>query len=375
MISPDYSYTATLKTGLQFVVMFALFYSFPINASFTSPKTELHHGNQTYYVHLLGSPVLGSPNLGSPVLDTPVLGSTNAPSFSEKSDTSDTYKPSVIILGGGPGFSSWNLEPIQKRLASTGYYVALMDMAGIGENRHIVVTDPIESWIVQIKLLVEHMHKHMHKHMGKHSNNHLDEQRKVTLVGHSWGAIMAMLYLRAHPDDIDKVVFLNPVDADKKAMQHLTAEIDERNREELQSVWDDELAWHQQTEVAETDIERITLRQIQQVLPTYFLDYEQGKRYADQFGVDDFDIDLNVLAWQRYDENRIRYDQIRNSAHFYFMECKQDYLMPYNIQAMQPELPFREINVIDQCGHFPWIEQEAAFYKHLTTFLEDDHER
>ncbi len=38
--------------------------------------------------------------------------------------------PPVIVLGGGPGFFSWNLEPVQRRLAELGYRTAIMDMLG-----------------------------------------------------------------------------------------------------------------------------------------------------------------------------------------------------------------------------------------------------
>lgn len=315
---------SAIKVGLLLLI---LLNSLSISANYSSSKTTLHQHNQAHYVHLLGP----------------------------------LHSPPVILLGGGPGFSSWNLEPIQKHISSLGYRVALMDMAGIGENKPLLSStdNPIESWINQIKSTI----------------NHLAHQNNVTLIGHSWGAIMAMLYLRAYPEDIAKVIFLNPVDADKKSMQHLTDEIDQRNRQESNLAWDDEAAWQQKTDIADNEVDRITLRQIQQVLPTYFLDYKQGKAYADQFTVDDFNIELNVLAWQAYDRNRIKYEQIQNSAHFYFLECKQDYLMPYNIEAMQPALPFKKTIVIDQCGHFPWIEQETLFYKHLTKFLEDKHER
>ena len=268
--------------------------------------------------------------------------------------TSDT--PVVLLLGGGPGFSSWNLEPIQQNIASWGYPVLLMDMAGIGANKHLLQEPPVTQWIKQIHALLGHVAK----------------DQEVILVSHSWGALMAMLYLREHPENINKVILLNPVDPEKKAMEHLTAEIDLRNREETNAAWDDEDAWEQKTDVKDSEIDRITLRQIQQVLPTYFLDYKKGQEYAAQFTVDDFNIDLNIAAWKEYDANPIQYFEMNQTAtDFYFLECKQDYLMPYNQQAIESQLRLKQSVVLDQCGHFPWIEQKTLFYKALKGFLDE----
>lgn len=274
--------------------------------------------------------------------------------FSASENLPQPLNKTVLILGGGPGFSSWNLEPIQQQIASWGYTVVLMDMAGIGENKHIASNKPVSTWIAQIKAL----------------KKHLNLQQPMMLVGHSWGALMAKLYLRDHPEDVDKVVLLNPVDPEKKAMQNLTAEIDLRNRAEQQFEWDNEQAWEQKTQVQANEVERITLRQIQQVLPTYFFNYEMGQKYAQQFTIADFNIDLNILAWKEYDANPVQYEQIKNKGtDFYFLECKQDYLMPYNLQAISAGLDLKKSVLLDGCGHFPWIEKPQDFYNHLKQFF------
>ena len=265
-------------------------------------------------------------------------------------------KKAVFILGGGPGFSSWNLEPIQQNIANLGHPVYLMDMLGIGENKFTRPGKVLESWVKQI-----------HQLKSEVSPNH-----QVILVAHSWGALMAMLYTRNYTDDVAKIILLNPVDPQKKAMENLTDEIHNRNSQEVVVQWDDEQAWENKTKIEQEDIEHITLRQIQQVLPTYFLDYEQGKKYAAQFTVNDFDIDLNIEAWQEYDNNPIQFSEIPLwQKPIHFLECKQDYLMPYNLNAMQPNIKLTSVDIIDQCGHFPWIEQPQTFYELLGHYLNE----
>lgn len=267
----------------------------------------------------------------------------------------DKSLPKVILLGGGPGFSSWNLEPIQTQIAQMGYRVLLTDMFGIGENSHIQTKSILPSWIEQVDRIVAH---------------EAAENESVILAGHSWGGLMAMLYARAHNDKVAKLILLNPVDPEKSAMQHLTEEIQSRNEEFNEIDWDKDEAWSNEVDNSQLDIDYLTLRQIQQVLPTYFMDYELGTKYAKQFTVNDFDIELNIQAWKEYDLNPVRFDEINGFGQpISFIDCNQDYLMPYNLNAMQKHMKLSEVSLIDQCGHFPWIEKPKIFYSELKHHL------
>lgn len=260
----------------------------------------------------------------------------------------DANAPKVFLLGGGPGFSSWNLEPIQTKIAEMGYRVYLTDMFGIGENRHIQPAPVIDTWVAQLDAVIDAQ---------------LADKEQIVLIGHSWGALMAMLYAREHSERVSKIILVNPVDPDKASMQNLTVEIHARNQENATEDWDSEAAWSNSSSDLAADIERITLRQIQQVLPTYFMDYDLGVKYASQFTTQDFNIDLNVQTWKEYDANSIQLSSLKKTPYqLSFIECNQDYLMPYNLNAMKPVVPFTELDLIDQCGHFPWIEQADKFY-------------
>lgn len=290
-------------------------------AAFTTPSEKLANQKLTFYYHSLGKPTNGT----------------------------------VLLLGGGPGFSSWNLEPIQKWIASNGYEVFLMDMAGIGENQKAANKNYINTWVNQIHLLLARKTK-----------------QKTILIGHSWGALMAMLYLKHYPDSAEKLILLNPVDPEKKSMQFITAEIHHRNLQETHASWDDETAWEHNTDTSHKSLEEITLRQIHQVIPTYFYDYRLGQKYAAQFNANDFNIKINIHAWKEYDNQPVTYQNTKNwSFPIYFMDCKEDYLMPYNLNEMQQQMTFNKTSILQHCGHFPWVEKPQQFEKILQLFLID----
>lgn len=260
----------------------------------------------------------------------------------------------VVLLGGGPAFSSWNLTPIQDGLKDQ-HQVIRMDMLGTGENRLDNTQNILPKWIAQIEALRLSLNA-----------------PKLILAGHSWGGLMAMLYARDYPQQVEKLIFLNPVDPELKAMQVLASEINHRQIEQGQHDFNAEANWDNDASNSEHSLEYLTLRQINQVLPTYFYDYQKGVRYAAQFSANDFNLLLNVQAWQEYEAQAVQYSQTKQWAFpMYFMDCQHDTLMPYNLNAMQAHLNFKQIDVLEKCSHFPWEEEPQAFYQKMRDYLQN----
>ncbi len=330
--------TAYFSSKSSIIISALLFcgYTFNANAAFTTPtKKIVNSQSETFVYHELKA----APN-------------TNHP------------KPHVILLGGGPGFSSWNLEPIQKLLQKLGHNTYLMDMRGIGENASLPISAKnqsiTEQWVQDIHNLVMHLDS---------SNT-----SKPILIGHSWGALMAMLYTREFPNKVSQLLLLNPVDPEKNAMRDLTENIHQKNQQLQNTTWDDESAWDNEISnlSSEEQARKITELQITQVLPTYFYDYQQGQDYAKLFDYTDFNIDLNVNAWKAYDANPVTYDQIRRwNLPIDFLDCRQDTLMPENLHALETNQVLRKVIVLDKCSHFPWIEQREAFKDSMRYLLKD----
>ncbi|WP_127471545.1 alpha/beta fold hydrolase [Thiomicrorhabdus aquaedulcis] len=258
----------------------------------------------------------------------------------------------VVLLGGGPAFSSWNLTPIQEGLKAQ-HQVIRMDMLGTGENLINDTSAILPKWIAQIEALRVAL-----------------KAPKVVLAGHSWGGLMAMLYARDYPNHVEKLIFLNPVDPELKAMEVLASEINHRQMAQGQNDFNDESNWDNNASSSEHSLEYLTLRQIKQVLPTYFYDYQKGVRYAEQFTANDFNLLLNVQAWQEYEKQTVHYNQTKHwTFPMYFMDCKYDTLMPYNLNAMQAQLNFKQVDILERCSHFPWEEEPQPFYELMHHYL------
>lgn len=105
----------------------------------------------------------------------------------------DEDKPVVIVLHGGPGGDYRNLLPIAP--LAEDYRLVFYDQRMTGlSSRKAEGTISLKSFFDDLDAFVDHYGK------GK----------KVTLLGHSWGAMMASGYIGMHPEKIDKIIMIEP---------------------------------------------------------------------------------------------------------------------------------------------------------------------
>ena len=100
----------------------------------------------------------------------------------------------VYLIGGGPGFTTWNLQPVQQYLANHKR-VCRWDMRGIGENADLKFPadhSALSQWL--------------------HDMHEVLPAEPVTLWGHSWGALQVLLFARDYPQQVSHIVLSNPVD-------------------------------------------------------------------------------------------------------------------------------------------------------------------
>ena len=102
--------------------------------------------------------------------------------------------PVVIVLHGGPGGDYRSQLPLAA-LAENGYRVQFYDQRGAGLSERV---DPdqltLDGHLAELDALAKS----------------LSPELPVTLVGHSWGAMLASAYLGRHPARVDRAVLIEP---------------------------------------------------------------------------------------------------------------------------------------------------------------------
>lgn len=102
--------------------------------------------------------------------------------------------PVIIVLHGGPGGDYRSLLPL-KALADDGYDMFFYDQRGAGLSERL----PEEA------LTLEHHLAELDAVIA-----YLDPERPVTLIGHSWGAMLASAYLGHAPKSVARAVLMEP---------------------------------------------------------------------------------------------------------------------------------------------------------------------
>lgn len=109
--------------------------------------------------------------------------------------------PVIVVLHGGPGGDHRSLLPL-KALADR-YRVVFYDQRGAGLSQRVPDADlTYGAHLEELDALLDHVSPH----------------RPVSLIGHSWGAILATGYLGDHPDRVDCAVLIEPGFLDASGM-------------------------------------------------------------------------------------------------------------------------------------------------------------
>jgi len=243
----------------------------------------------------------------------------------------------VYLIGGGPAFTTWNLEPIQKQLRSD-YEVCRWDMRGVGENANQTVRQDIPVLTQWLQDMAEVL-----------------PEEPVVLWGHSWGALQSLLFARHYPDRVRALILNNPVDPELASMKNIEAKRYVHPYVES----------HLRIEDIDTPAEQ--RHRFRSKIASYFMDAKTGWAYSAQFNRDDTNNKLNVQIWQEYrkvslDQNDLKLLAPKLSS---FIYCKHDVLMPENFEEYSRAIPSGRHYIINDCAHFPWVESPVEFYEIL----------
>lgn len=124
-------------------------------------------------------PTLPRATLGDVVLHSETFGSSE--------------NPVVVAVHGGPGLDYRSLLPLSA--LEDEFLVVFYDQRGAGLSPRVDDEQlTYASSLADLDALVDHYRA----------------DRKVSLIGHSWGAMLVSGYLGRHPDKVDRVVLAEP---------------------------------------------------------------------------------------------------------------------------------------------------------------------
>lgn len=268
--------------------------------------------------------------------------------------------PVIVFLHGGPGHDHRFLRSLAHPLAEQ-YCCILLDQRGTGGSTLVsadAATLHIDHFVEDIETL----------------RQRLGEER-LRLVGWSWGATLGLLYSAAYPDRVARLAMVAPGPISLEAVEvyranqvrGLTA-VERVARLTLLAMM--EAAFERGDRgafgAAHAELAALTLR-----LSFHHPDRAVAflREYLDQYG-DPFAaavVERQVLASMG---EFAHWDRVGSSA--------APVLLIYGYQDFEPitqafelrdQIPGLRLAFLNECGHWPWLEQPERLYAELTPFL------
>ncbi|MFN8355863.1 MAG: alpha/beta hydrolase [Spirosomataceae bacterium] len=262
--------------------------------------------------------------------------------------TKGTGKP-VVLLQGGPGFSSYYMRSIADSLA--GYQCILIDYEGTGHSQYRPADT---SWVSPEKVVddIELVRKKL-------------AIQRWDIIGHSYGTHFALYYTIKNPTRVHQVILISSIGtnnqfqryANDNAMVRLTPE----DMTQLGTIESDSSLNPIEKEF---NIERI-------ILKSYFFDKKKIEPFLNSVPSAEKASYFNNAFFTAYFEhpNFWKWD-ISKQAYtlktpIRIIQGRQDFLTDGKQEVLNVRLQDSKLYFIERSGHFPWVEKPSEFFKLL----------
>ena len=265
----------------------------------------------------------------------------------------------IYLLSGGPGARPQVLLPIVKELAED-YLCVLVHQRGTGRTQLAANKENcnIDLYTNDIKLIKEKL-----------------GHNKITLLGHSWGGMLSMNYMVHYPEDIAMVLLLDPGPFDLESGRSPTDNIMSKLSIEdiayiqmldtlLLMLFNSSVSQELDSEIEYIQTERSNIRG-----QGWFYD----KRNANKLRLAPGDFNFKVSSFvigdmiERKWNLKSRLEAV--SIPTLIVHGRQDPVGMDNALKITNTIKGSELKIIEQCGHFPWLEQPEELFEVIRSFI------
>ncbi|MCB0854060.1 MAG: alpha/beta fold hydrolase, partial [Bacteroidetes bacterium] len=259
----------------------------------------------------------------------------------------------ILMLSSGPGYSGEYLTPVAGMLGRTDQII-LPDLRGTGRS----AVRQYNQETINLKNII----------------NDLDSLRKYleldewVLLGHGFGGMLAMEYAARFPENTQALILTNSGGTDLRFLQYFGD-----NYERNLSKSDLDSLWYWENDIRKKKFPDKAWRmhfKIEQ--SAYLFDPLQVERLIKYFSREEYSQEMGDLLWNDLAAN---YDPEKGLLNYegpvLLIAGRQDPMDASTVYQIREFMPQAEIEIIERCGHYPWIEQPRTFYKAIDEFLEE----
>ncbi len=265
----------------------------------------------------------------------------------------------LFLLGGGPGLSPEYMLPVMADLAKA-HQCILIHQRGSGLS-----TVPISAETINLSLFLDDILKVAAE--LKHSS--------FSILGHSWGGLLAMELAVRYPNRIDKLLLIGAAGSNTDYiplfMQNLFESLPPDDRHFYATAGAElmQLLAALDEQPVPDEIFRLHLRLYNLAMKGYFFD----QSLAQSFHIGEQDLNLAVKdlmeKWLLDTRWNIRKRLKALDVPTILIQGRQDPMGLETALATSRAIPHSSLHIIERCGHLPWLEQPGEFYKLVGEFL------
>ena len=255
----------------------------------------------------------------------------------------------VVFLSGGPGFSSDYMRPVAAGVKGK-FARVLFDQRGTGRSK----METIDAKTMTYANLVADLDA-LRAELGV---------ERLTLVGHSWGGILAQMYAGQHPERVRALALVDAGGPTLQGLAKFNANFTARlTPEDLAKIKE----WSAPEKMS-ADHKRAILELTKAKTAAYFYDRAKAQPLIDGLTEDSFnDKAFWALVGQFSPAFDLRPGLKNLKAPVLVIHGKSDPLE--TAQEVHEAIAGSKLEIIENAGHFPWLEQPDAFYPLLGGFL------
>jgi len=250
--------------------------------------------------------------------------------------------PKVVLLHGGPGAAGY-MAPVARELSNS--FRVIEPFQRRSENEPLTVQRHIDD-------LDDVIHEYC-------------TEEQPAIVGHSWGAMLALAYAAQRPGVARCIVLIGCGTFDSAAREQLQSTLVERTTPQLTS-----RLRRLSREIADPDVRLCVYGRLLE--PLYIFDALRDE--TDE--TEEYDRKGHDESWR--DMLRLQASRVYPET---FVRIRAPLLMLHGdwdphpgqttLKTLVPYIPHIEYAEIQNCGHYPWRERHARakFYGHVRAWL------
>jgi proline iminopeptidase len=256
----------------------------------------------------------------------------------------------LLIINGGPGMNSDGFENLAMSLSKNNQTI-IYDQRGTGKS----VLKAVDSSTITMKLMMDDIES-IRKEL---------KIEKWSILGHSFGGMVASYYATLYPEHIDKLILSSSGGIDLGLLHYVGRGITSR----LSAAEQDSVTyWTKKIDAGDTSHYARLQRGIH-LAPAYVLDKKFIPVIAERLTQGNGTI--NQLMWN--DLQRIHFDCSEKLKTYtkpvLIIQGKEDIIKPETVERTHAVLRNSKVVYIDHSIHYGWLDNEEVFFKEVNSFL------